>query len=265
MAIGGIGTHIVGGIGGKTRYAASETPSARAVGGVAVVYSRVLARAPAHASRRHCGTPAVGHVATTGGRRLGNVRHRVGGHGRHGHILCGGEAHLVAVGRTNAVLRIGAHIIGRVGGQASHVAGIVSRARAVAGMAATGCGVVGCAPADAALGHVGTTRGRHIAAARGCSLGDICHLGCRHCWHVGRGAEAHFAAIACALAVLGVGAHIVDGACRQTCHVAGVCACARAARGMAAGGGRVVACAPADAALGNCGSAVGGHVAAALG
>ncbi len=128
-------------------------------------------------------------------------------------------------------------------------------------MAAAYGRVVARAPTDASCSHRGATRSGHVAAALGRGLRYVGHRRCRHRGFVGRGAKAHLAAIACTLAVLRVGTHIIDGACRQACHIASVSACARATRRMAACDGRVVARTPADAALRYRGAAIGGHVA----
>ena len=47
-------------------------------------------------------------------------------------------------------------------------------------MATTGGRVVAGAPADAALGHRGTTAVGHVAAACGGGLGDVGHLAGSH-------------------------------------------------------------------------------------
>ena len=87
---------------------------------------------------------------------------------------------------------------------------------------------------------------------------------CRSLWRC-RSREAHLAAIARALAVDGIGADVIGGVRCQAGHVRRERTRPRAAAGVAAAHGRVVACAPADAALGHRRAAVSGHVAPARG
>ncbi len=75
--------------------------------------------------------------------------------------------------------------------------------------------------------------------------------------------EAYLTAVSCASTVGGVGSNIVGGVCRKARHVYRVGACACATTYMAAAGRRIVARAPADAALRYRGIAICRHVAAA--
>ena len=263
-AIGGVCAHIVCCVRSQASQAARETSRARTIGSMAAAYGWVMARAPTHATSRHICAAAVGHIATTCGSCGGDVGNLVGSHG--GHCSRSLETHFVTIARAFAVLGVGTHIVGRVGCQTCHIHSIGACTSATVRMAAARRRVVARAPADAALCHRGTAVARHVATACSRGLGDVCHLACRHrgCRVVLRGLETHLVAITGALAVDGVGAHIVGGVRRQASNVDGVAAHARTAGGMAAAGGRVVAGAPTDAALGHLNPAVVGHIAAAL-
>ena len=97
-------------------------------------------------------------------------------------------------------------------------------------------------------------------------MGDVAHLarGHRRRTYILGSGETHLVAVAGALAVNGIGTHIIFRVLGEAGHVADESACAFAARGMAAAGCRVMARAPADAALRHRRATIVGHIAAAL-
>ena len=224
---------------------------------------RVVALTPANAAHRHRRSAISGHVAAARGRRLRDVGHLGCRHRGRGHVA-GGEAHLAAISRALAVDGVGSYIIFRVGSQAGYVHREAARSRAAAGVATARRRNVACAPADAALGHRRAAVSGHVAAARGRRLRDVRHLGCRHCGrgHVLAGGKAHLRAVGCALAVDGVCADVIGRVRCQAGHVRRERTRPRTAAGVAAVSGRIVACAPANAACSNLKSAVVGNIAA---
>ncbi len=145
--------------------------------------------------------------------------------------------------------------------QSGHVANVAARAFAACGVATAGRRVVARAPADAALRYCQAAVIRHVAAALGRRLGDVAHLACGHCRLVGLRTEVHLVAVARALAVLGVGAHIVGRAWVEIRQLHTEATRTRAARRMGALRGRSVLRAPADAALRHISAAIAGHLA----
>ncbi len=88
---------------------------------MAAAYGRVVARAPADASRCYRAIARGRHVAAACRSGLGYVRHLARRHRGQGHVLRRGEAYLAAVSRASAVRGIGTHVVGGVSRKARHV------------------------------------------------------------------------------------------------------------------------------------------------
>ena len=234
---------------------------------MAAAGGRIMACTPADTALRHLRTAIVGHSAAARRGRLGNVRHRIRRHRRNNHTLRRDETHLVTIGCTRTVLRVCPHIVCSSCRQSRHVACEAARtACARLRMAAAGGRIMACTPADTALRHLRTAIVGHSAAARRGRLGNVRHRIRRHRRnnHTLRRDETHLVTIGCTRTVLRVCPHIVCSSCRQSRHVA--CEAARTACArlrMAAAGGRIMACTPADTALRHLCTAIVGHTAAA--
>ena len=76
LAVGGIGPHVVGGSRGETGDAASERADTCAVARVRIGDSRIVARAPTHASGSHRISSVIQHFTATGDRSGGNPKKR---------------------------------------------------------------------------------------------------------------------------------------------------------------------------------------------
>ncbi len=87
----------------------------------------------------------------------------------------GGKAPLFAVGCADTVGGVGAHVVDGIGRQPCNVACKDAMAVTVIGMAVIECRVLGCAPADAPVGHVRPARGGYVAGDGGLRGLDVCH------------------------------------------------------------------------------------------
>ena len=171
QAVGGVGTHIIGGAGAQAGQAAGEAARARAVGSVAVAQGRVVARAPANASGGNFEAAAVGHRAAAQGTVARNVGHLGGAH--HGDAAQSGEAQLLAVGQAIVGSRVSAHIVGGARVQTYEGAAEAAYARFLGGVAAVDVGARHRAPAHATLEHVRALGQHHHATCNGSRGGDV--------------------------------------------------------------------------------------------
>ena len=115
LAVYGVGAHMVGRLARQAGHVHRKRACACAAARMAAIRRRVRTRAPADAALRYRCAAVCRHVAAARGRGLRYVRHRARRHRRGANVLAGGEAHFVAVGCAGAVLRVGSHVVGRVG------------------------------------------------------------------------------------------------------------------------------------------------------
>ena len=127
------------------------------------------------------------------------------------------------------------------------------------------CGrVVAGTPADTSLSHRSTAVVSHIASSCSSGLGDVGKGGRVYSWEVGFGGELFLLTIGQALAILGIGTHIVFGSRGEAVDRNRERSFACTAISMAVAHGRTRLGAPADAAFGHCAAALVGHRAMAL-
>ena len=140
---------------------------------VAVIQSRVTRSAPAEASLRDSHIAVGEHLAAVVSTRRRHIVHHKSSH--RGSCTCSGEHHLVAIGGSNTVPSVGAHIVGGVRRQACERVGKqtdVAAVRAVAIVTVIQRRVRGRAPAETSFGNVNITVGEHLTSK--------CGHGCRH-------------------------------------------------------------------------------------
>ena len=257
-AVGSVSSHIVGGAWGEIGQLNGEASRACAAAAVRACRGRVVARTPADASLRHDGAACVGHLAMCRGAADVARHHR-------GQCGCRGEVLLLTIGGALAVGDVSPYVVFRARCEVAYAHGVFSRSCAAVRMVAAGGRAGAGAPANASFRHRAATLFAHLAMPHGRGGGDVGHIKSHHHRKAFQGREAHLRSVGRALAVGGVGSHIIGGIGREVGHAHGVTAYACAAAGMCAAYHGVMARAPADTAFRNAARTLVCHLSTAFG